>query len=230
MDKNKNGNLNFDHGLNMIGQHVPDPDVQLLFDATNLTSIQSKIQGMNYFPHENLSIPSNFNLDQTSSSSFLDLNTFNFPNHQTSLPLEEFVIPNSLCMSSNSTSDEAEDQYQLSNIIDERKKRRMISNRESARRSRMRKQRHLDELRSHVLRLRTEHHNLIDKLNILSESHDKILHENARLKEEASDLREVVTELSISNSYNIFRDLDQEDVSFSAAHVRAEFSNQSVTA
>ncbi|XP_073133285.1 basic leucine zipper 43-like [Henckelia pumila] len=192
---------------------------------------------MNYFPHDNTSniIPSHFNLDQTSSRSFLDLKTFNFPNHQSSLPVvvEEFVLPNSLCMSSNSTSDEAEDHPydQLSNtIIDERKKRRMISNRESARRSRMRKQRHLDELRSHVLHLRAEYHNLIDKLNILSESHDQILHENARLREEASDLREMVAELLVSSSYNIFRDLDQDDVSCNAPRVRAKFTDHSVTA
>ncbi|XP_073057063.1 basic leucine zipper 43-like [Primulina eburnea] len=185
---------------------------------------------MNYFPDENPSIPSQLNLDQTSSRSFLDLNKFNFRNHQTSLPVEEFVTRNSLCTSTNSTSDEAEDQNQLSNIIDERKKRRMISNRESARRSRMRKQRHLDELRSHILHLRTKHHNLIDKVNILSESHEKILHENARLKKEASDLREMVTELLVSNSYNVFRDLDQEDDSCNISHVRAEFTNHSVTA
>ncbi|KZV20591.1 ocs element-binding factor 1-like [Dorcoceras hygrometricum] len=188
---------------------------------------------MNNLPYENPPLHSHLiiNLDQMNSRSFLDLNNaFNFPNHQTSLPMEEFVAPNSLCMSSNSTSDEAEDQYQRGNIIDERKKRRMISNRESARRSRMRKQRHLDELRSHVLSLRTEHHNLIDKLNLLSESHDKILHENARLKEEASDLREMVTELLISNSYDMFRDLDQEDASSNAARIRPGYTNQSVTA
>lgn len=91
----------------------------------------------------------------------------------------------------------------------------------------MRKQRHLDELWSQVLRLRTENHNLIDKLNHVSESHDRVVQENAKLKEEASDLRQMLTDIHISNSYTIFRDLD--DIPCNTAHLRAESSNQSVT-
>lgn len=96
----------------------------------------------------------------------------------------------------------------------------MISNRESARRSRMRKQKHLDELWSQVVRLRTENHNLIDKLNHVSESHDRALQENAKLKEETSDLRQMLTQLQIERSY---------EVPCNTAHVRAESTNQSVT-
>ncbi|KAA0054786.1 basic leucine zipper 43 [Cucumis melo var. makuwa] len=102
-------------------------------------------------------------------------------------------------LSSNSTSDEAEDQ-QLS-LINERKQRRMISNRESARRSRMRKQKHLDELWSQVLWLRNENHQLIDKLNQVSECHDRALQENAQLKEEASELRQMLTDFQLHNPY-----------------------------
>lgn len=93
----------------------------------------------------------------------------------------------------------------------------MISNRESARRSRMRKQKHLDELWSQVVRLRNENHNLIDKLNHVSESHDKVVQENARLKEEASDLRQLLADLKISSSFaDTMRDFDE---------LRAELSN-----
>ncbi|KAI3452950.1 hypothetical protein Pfo_009613 [Paulownia fortunei] len=188
--------------------------------------IPSETQEMNYFATENPSIfPANFGLMQSNLPAF-QFSRFltNLPNHQTSLPVHEFT-PNYSCISSNSTSDEAED-HQLS-IIDERKQRRMISNRESARRSRMRKQRHLDELWSQVLRLRTENHNLIDKLNVVSESHDRVLQENVRLKEEASDLRRMLTDLQLSNSYTILRDL--EEIPCNTAHLRAESSNQSVT-
>ncbi|KAL3510950.1 hypothetical protein ACH5RR_030351 [Cinchona calisaya] len=124
----------------------------------------------------------------------------------------------------NSTSDEADDQQLC--IIDERKQRRMISNRESARRSRMRKQRHLDELWSQVHRLRTENHNLIDRINHISESHDKVVQENTRLKEEASDLRQMLTNLQLGSPYYAFTDL--EEVPCNTAHLRAESSNQSI--
>ncbi|CAN0913245.1 Basic leucine zipper 43 [Linum grandiflorum] len=87
-------------------------------------------------------------------------------------------------------------------IIDERKQRRMISNRESARRSRMRKQKHLDELWSQVVRLRNDNHSLLDRLNRLSESHNRVVEENARLKEEASGLRQMLTDLPIGSPYS----------------------------
>ncbi|KAK4430132.1 Basic leucine zipper 43 [Sesamum alatum] len=189
--------------------------------------IPSEIQGMNFFAPENLpAFPANFGLMESNFPA-LHFSRFstNLPNYQTSLPGIHEFSPVSMCISSNSTSDEAED-HQL-NIIDERKQRRMISNRESARRSRMRKQKHLDELWSQVVRLRTENHSLIDKLNHVSESHDRVVQENARLKEEASGLRQMLTDVQISNSYAILRDL--EDIPCNTAHLKAESSDQSVT-
>ncbi|KAF3551638.1 hypothetical protein DY000_02002018 [Brassica cretica] len=112
-----------------------------------------------------------------------------------------------LMTSNNSASDE---DHQQSMVIDERKQRRMISNRESARRSRMRKQRHLDELWSQVIRLRTDNHCLIDQLNNASESHELALKENAKLKEETSDLRQLLSEIKSNNEddNNFLRDLE----------------------
>lgn len=68
----------------------------------------------------------------------------------------------------------------------------MISNRESARRSRVRKQRQLDELWAQGMRLQTENHILINRLNHVSDTHNLIKEENARLKEEASELRKMI--------------------------------------
>uniref|UniRef100_A0A7N0UDB5 BZIP domain-containing protein n=1 Tax=Kalanchoe fedtschenkoi TaxID=63787 RepID=A0A7N0UDB5_KALFE len=105
-------------------------------------------------------------------------------------------------------------QYSLSSknstfVIDERKQRRMISNRESARRSRMRKQRHLDELWRHVMRFRNENRNLIEKLNSMYESIDKMVQENAKLIEETSDLRLMLRTLQIGSPYNGLQDSDE---------------------
>ncbi|KAL6577729.1 hypothetical protein OROMI_010057 [Orobanche minor] len=151
---------------------------------------------MNYFSMTPQN-PSNIFLADYSS---VNNNNNNIPvtsqvitNYQTSLPIQEFA-PNSSYISNNSTSDENDDQI---SIMEERRQRRMISNRESARRSRMRKQRHLDELRWQVVRLRNENHNLIDKLNNLSESHERVVRENECFKEETSDLREMVRGLQM---------------------------------
>jgi len=152
-------------------------------------------------------IPTNFGMIQTNTPDFY-FNRFlaNLANSPNS-PNSHFPTPQYCSISNNSsTSDEAEE-HQLS-IIDERKQRRMISNRESARRSRMRKQ-----------------------LNHVTECHDRVLQENARLKEEASDLRQMLTDLQIGSPYDTttFRDLEEVDVPCNAAHLRAESSSQSIS-
>lgn len=103
----------------------------------------------------------------------------------------------------------------------------MISNRESARRSRMRKQKHLDELWSQVVWLRNENHQLIDKLNHFSETHDKMVQENAQLKEETTGLRQMITDMQLNSPYPNLRDL--EDINCNMAYLRTESSNQSDT-
>lgn len=131
----------------------------------------------------------------------------------------------SMYFRSNSTSDEADEQ-QLS-VINERKQRRMISNRESARRSRMRKQKHLDELWSQVVWLRNENHQLVDKLNKFSGTHDPVLQENAQLKQEVSELRQMVSELQLNDTYPDLRDLD--DIHSHTAYLGIESSNPSIS-
>ncbi|XP_061340740.1 basic leucine zipper 43-like [Gastrolobium bilobum] len=188
--------------------------------------VPSEIRGVHYLAPENpFLVPPNFGLLQSDIPN-LHLNSLltSLPNCHFPSSGHEFVPPS--CLSSNSTSDEA-DELQF-NVIDERKQRRMISNRESARRSRMRKQKHLDELWSQVVRLRTENHNLIDKLNHVSESHDRVVQENARLKEETSDLRQMLADMQIGNSFACtLRDFDE--VPCNTSQLKAESSNQSIT-
>ncbi|XP_050373921.1 basic leucine zipper 8 [Argentina anserina] len=173
--------------------------------------LSSEISGFHYLttPEYQIPNPANFGniiMQDNVPSSFQFNGASLFSNlYHTQVPApghdQLFATPvqSSSLSNNSSTSDEAEEQVQqLSNIIDQRKQRRMISNRESARRSRMRKQKHLDELWSQVLRLRTENQNLINRLNHLSESHDRVVEENAKLKEETSDLRQMLTEIQIS--------------------------------
>ncbi|XP_076920136.1 basic leucine zipper 43-like [Bidens hawaiensis] len=160
----------------------------------------------NQYSHYNLQNPDNINLHNSPIMPFSVIDPSNsFYNLHTNPQYQEFNMQTP-CFRSNSTSDEADEQ-QLS-IINERKQRRMISNRESARRSRMRKQKRLDELWSQVVWLRNENHQLFDKLNKFSGIHDEVVQENAKLKEEASELRKMVTDWQINGTYPSLRDLD----------------------
>ncbi|GLJ19677.1 hypothetical protein SUGI_0356410 [Cryptomeria japonica] len=73
-------------------------------------------------------------------------------------------------------------------IMDERKQKRMISNRESARRSRLRKQQHLDELRAEAAHLRAENNKILTKFNFISQDYMKLQEENIVLKSHADEL------------------------------------------
>ncbi|XWS47531.1 hypothetical protein CRYUN_Cryun14cG0160300 [Craigia yunnanensis] len=167
----------------------------------------NEISGLQYLVPSNPSpYSAHFSMNQSNAPAF-ELKRFSNPLNNFYIPPQFHEIsPHSSCISSNSTSDEADEQQLC--LINERKQRRMISNRESARRSRMRKQRHLDELWSQVICLRNENHQLIGKLNHVSESHDKVLEENAQLKEEASELRQMLSDMQLSSPYSTLRDLE----------------------
>ncbi|KAI5340677.1 PREDICTED: basic [Prunus dulcis] len=191
-----------------------------------------EVTGLHYLVPSSSSspYPPHFSMSTQSNTIPFQFNRFSSPLYNLQFPnshLQEINNPQQpSSFSSNSTSDEA-DEHQLS-LINERKQRRMISNRESARRSRMRKQKHLDELWSQVVWLRNENHQLVDKLNHVSESHDKVLQENAQLKEQASELRQMLTDLQLHSPYHpSLRDL--EDVPCNTAYLRSESSNQSIT-
>ncbi|OMO50946.1 hypothetical protein CCACVL1_30127 [Corchorus capsularis] len=71
---------------------------------------------------------------------------------------------------------------------DERKQRRMISNRESARRSRWRKKRHMENLTDEVNRLNIENQQLKNRLSLVMNQCHVVWRENQQLRSESEAL------------------------------------------
>ncbi|KAI0523956.1 hypothetical protein KFK09_003320 [Dendrobium nobile] len=75
-----------------------------------------------------------------------------------------------------------------SSVMAERKEKRMLSNRESARRSRMRKQKHLDDLMLQVSCLRQEKNQIFTAINVTSEQYIGVEAENSILRAQMMEL------------------------------------------
>ncbi|KAK9086308.1 hypothetical protein Syun_028702 [Stephania yunnanensis] len=75
-------------------------------------------------------------------------------------------------------------QYEM---VDDKRKRRMISNRESARRSRMKKQQRLDDLLNEVVQLQKENAEILQRVEVMTQAYNQVDLENnvwrARLME-----------------------------------------------
>lgn len=104
------------------------------------------------------------------------------------------------------SSSEGEMQMQ---IMDERKRKRMLSNRESARRSRMRKQKHLDDLMGEASHLRKTNNQILNNINITTQQYLKMEAENSVLRAQMSELssrlqslNEISNVLSATNNNN----------------------------
>ncbi|KVH93204.1 bZIP transcription factor 11-like [Cynara cardunculus var. scolymus] len=76
----------------------------------------------------------------------------------------------------------------LQQLMDQRKRKRMISNRESARRSRLRKQQHLDELATLLSQLRKENNQIISSVSITTQHYMGVEEENSVLRAQVAEL------------------------------------------
>ncbi|XP_073000561.1 bZIP transcription factor 44-like [Typha latifolia] len=76
----------------------------------------------------------------------------------------------------------------LQALMNQRKQKRMLSNRESARRSRMRKQKHLDGLMAQVNQLRKENSQVSTTLNITMQHYLGVEAENSVLRTQMMEL------------------------------------------
>ncbi|KAI3716116.1 hypothetical protein L6452_23214 [Arctium lappa] len=76
----------------------------------------------------------------------------------------------------------------LQQLMDQRKRKRMISNRESARRSRLRKQQHLDELATQLSQLRKENNLILSSVSITTQHYMSVEEENCVLRAQVAEL------------------------------------------
>ncbi|KAL9250615.1 bZIP transcription factor 44-like protein [Drosera capensis] len=93
-------------------------------------------------------------------------------------------------MASSSRNLSPEDYTQQMIMIDERKRKRMESNRESARRSRMRKQKHLDDLMAQIARLSKDNDHIMSEISVRTQQHLNVEAENSVLRAQMAELNQ----------------------------------------
>ncbi|OIS98358.1 PREDICTED: bZIP transcription factor 11-like [Nicotiana attenuata] len=91
-------------------------------------------------------------------------------------------------MASFSGTTSGSSQEDMQQLMDQRKRKRMISNRESARRSRMKKQKHSDDLTAQVNQLRGENNQIITNINTLTQFQTNVEAENLILRAQIAEL------------------------------------------
>ncbi|KAF9686790.1 hypothetical protein SADUNF_Sadunf02G0026500 [Salix dunnii] len=106
-------------------------------------------------------------------------------------------------------------------LVDQRKRKRMLSNRESARRSRMRKQKYLDDLMAQVTQLRTDNNQILTAINVTTQNFLNIESENSILKAQMMELNHRLDSLNeilnfINTSNGIFENDRHEELQTSA--------------
>ncbi|KAJ0976372.1 hypothetical protein J5N97_018337 [Dioscorea zingiberensis] len=81
-------------------------------------------------------------------------------------------------------------------VMEQRKRKRMLSNRDSARRSRMKKQQHLDDLINQVSHLKNENVQILMQVDLIKQQYLIMDSENSVLRTEIMDLTERLTSLN----------------------------------
>ncbi|CDP07476.1 unnamed protein product [Coffea canephora] len=106
--------------------------------------------------------------------------------------------------SSGSTSSQIQNsgsEGDLQLLMDQRKRKRMQSNRESARRSRMRKQKHLDDLTAQVAQIKEENSQILSTMNITTQQFLNVEAENSVLRAQLTELTQRLQSLNEILSY-----------------------------
>ncbi|XP_039053293.1 bZIP transcription factor 44-like [Hibiscus syriacus] len=84
----------------------------------------------------------------------------------------------------------------LHQLMDQRKRKRMESNRESARRSRMRKQKRLDDLMAQLILLRKDNYQILTGINFITQQYLNMEAENSVLRAQIIELSQRLDSLN----------------------------------
>ncbi|KAK6924416.1 Basic-leucine zipper domain [Dillenia turbinata] len=98
--------------------------------------------------------------------------------------------------SSSSQLQKSSSEEDLEHMMDQKKRKRMMSNRESARRSRMRKQKQLDDLTAEVGRLRNENNQILTTMNMTTQLYLNVEAENSILRAQMTELNHRLNSLN----------------------------------
>lgn len=120
-------------------------------------------------------------------------------------------------------------------LMDQRKRKRMISNRESARRSRMRKQKHLDDLAVQVSQLRNENQQILTSMNLTTQRFLAVESENSVLRAQLNELNsrfeslnEIINFMNVANG--VFEPVDNNNDNYFNNPLNMGYLNQPIMA
>lgn len=98
-----------------------------------------------------------------------------------------------------STSGSSEDERYA--VMDEKKRKRMISNRESARRSRMKRDQHMKDLNNQIIFFKNKRNEMIRKINEFTRRYAAVETENRVLRAQREELRKRLESAQLVSSY-----------------------------
>jgi len=130
--------------------------------------------------------------------------------------------------SGSSTIPNSGSEGDFQNVMDQRKRKRMLSNRESARKSRMRKQSHLDDLTAQACQLTKENNQIRTSINMASQLYLNIEAENSILKAQMAELSQRLESLNgiinyMNSTNNTIFQTDHEE--YTQTHEYDSFMN-----
>ncbi|CAN8264892.1 unnamed protein product [Cochlearia groenlandica] len=150
--------------------------------------------------------------DDDFNSAFLQNTDFHVQMHPISL--------NRINSNRSQLDPDAENMYH-----EEKRARRIVSNRESARRLRMRKKKQIEELQQQVEHFMILNHHLSEKVINLLEINHQILQENSQLREKVSSFHLIMADMLVVPARNVDESINDRDVD----HLRGETTKRTNT-